>query len=132
MDSDSAIIEAAFTLGKHAGACNLTPEGARMFSRLLDLTVRAGIANDPDAWDAPQGGRDFVLGAIQRLAVAAERSATPGSDLTPEVLLQAANQVVDEQRRKLGIERPTPATIERSKFCFALLVSRLFNWPEKA
>jgi hypothetical protein len=44
MDADSAIIEAAFTLGKYAGTANLTPDGARMFARLLDLTVRPGIA----------------------------------------------------------------------------------------
>jgi hypothetical protein len=131
MDADSAIIEAAFTLGKHAGDCNLTPEGARMFSRMLDLTVRAGIANDPEAWDAPQGGRAFVLSAIEQLAGAAAQAAKPGGDLTPEHLRQAVNQVVDEQRRKLGIDT-SPVGIERSKFCFAYLSSRLFEWPEKS
>ena len=132
MDSDTAIIEAAFTLGKYAGACNLTPEGARMFSRLLDLTVRPGIANDPEAWDSPKSGRTFVLGAIEQLATAAARAATPGNDLTPEILNQATNQVVDEQRRKLGITRPAPSEILRSKFCFAYMASDLFVWPEKS
>ena len=132
MDSDSAIIEAAFTLGKHAGTCNLTPDGARMFSRLLDLTVRPGIANDPEAWDSPGSGRAFVLGAIEQLATSAARAAQPGNDLTPEILRQATNQVVDEQRRKLGISRPSPADFVRSKFCFAYLVSELFDWPEKS
>jgi hypothetical protein len=132
MDSDSAIIEAAFTLGKHAGGCNLTPEGARMFSRLLDLTVRAGMANDPEAWESPKSGRAFVLGAIEQLATSAARAAKPGNDLTPEILRQATNQVVDEQRRKLGIPRPSPSEIVLSKFCFAYLLCELFDWPEKS
>ena len=131
MDPDTAIVEAAFTLGKHAGASNLTPEGAQMFARLLDLTVRPGIANDPEAWDDPKTGRTFVLGAIAQLAAAAARAAN-GGDLTPEILQEATNRVVDEQRLKLGISRSGANEIIRSKFCFAYLGSGLFDWPEKS
>ena len=130
MDADSAIIEAAFTLGKYAGTANLTPDGARMFARLLDLTVRPGIANDPEAWDSPKSGRSFVLWAIEQLATSAARSAKAGGDLTPDILRQAVNEVVDEQRRRLGITQPSPSGILRSKFCFAYLASDLFTWPE--
>jgi hypothetical protein len=129
MDFDSAIIEAACTLGKGAGSATLTPDGARMFSRLLDLTVRAGIANDPTAWDDPKAGRAFVLAAIQQLAAAAARAAN-GKELTADILRQATNEVVDEQRRKLGLQRPAPGGV-RSPFCFAYVASDLFDWPEK-
>jgi hypothetical protein len=131
MDADTAIIEAAFTLGKHAGTANLTSEGARMFGRLLDLTVRPGLANDPDAWDSPKGGgRSFVLGAIEQLAASAARATEPGGDLTPEILLQATNEVIEEQRKRLGITSPEPSGIQLSKFCFAYLASSHFPWPE--
>jgi hypothetical protein len=130
MDSDTAIIEAAFTLGKHTGKATLTPEGARMFSRLLDLTVRAGIANNPEAWDDPRSGRTFVLEAIEQLAAAAARAAK-GEELTPEILREATNQVVEEQRQTLGIQ-PAAVSGVKSPFCFAYVASDLFGWPEKS
>lgn len=130
MDSDTAIIEAAFTLGKHAGKSTLSPEGARMFSRLLDLTVRAGIANDPEAWDDPKSGRAFVLSAIEQLAASAARAAE-GKELTPEILQHATNQIVDEQRRTFGFPAPAPGAV-KSPFCFAYVASDLFGWPEKS
>lgn len=127
MASDSAVIEAAFTLGKHAGGRTLTPDGARMFSRLLDLTIRAGIANDPEAWTADRGGRSFVLETIARLARNAAEAAGKGGELTPEILRRAASQVVDEERRRLGIQIPKATGEVTSKFCFAFMASEVFD-----
>lgn len=129
MDADTALIEAAFTLGRHSGGAALTPEGASMFSRLLALTVRAGIANDPDAWDAPKAGRAYVLGAIERLARSAADKAGPGGALSADLLRRAACDVIDDERRKMGITRPPASDAAKSKFCFAFMDSDLFDPP---
>jgi len=129
MDTDSVLIEASFALGRHAGKCSLTPDGARMFSRLLDLTVRAGIAETPDAWESPDTGRNYVLGVVAQIAEQAASAAGPSHELTAEIVRQAANQVIDKQRKSLGIPRPDPTQRVLSTFCFCYLLNNLFDPP---
>lgn len=56
MDIDSVLLGAAFMFGKHSGTCTLTLDGADMFSRVLDLPVRAGIGNAPTSGKAGRAG----------------------------------------------------------------------------
>lgn len=128
MDTDSVFIEAAFMLGRHSGECNLTPEGALMFRRVLDLTVRPGLANTPELWESPESGRSYVLGVIARIAGEAAQLAGKGNELTAGVVRQAANRVIEEQRERFGM--PIPDLSQEmvvSKFCFAYVLSDLFG-----
>lgn len=129
MDTDSVLIEASFALGRHSGKCNLTPDGARMFSRLLDLTVRAGIAETPDAWESQETGRTYVLGVVAEIAKLAAQAAGPSHELTGEVVRRAANQVIDRERKRFGIPRRDPGEFVRSKFCFCYVLTDLFDPP---
>jgi len=126
MDTDSALIEAAFTFGKHCGKCQLTPDGARMFARVFDLTVRAGIANSPKLWES-RDGRAYILGAMAQIGKGAARLAGRGQEITADIFQQAANRVIDDQRERLGMPRPDPVGRVLSKFCFAFVYSDLYE-----
>jgi hypothetical protein len=126
MNTDSVFIEAAFALGRHSGSCELTEDGAAMFARILDLTVRAGIANTPDLWASRETGRTYLLGVVARIAEEAERLAGKGNEITADVIRQASNRLIDEQRERLGMPAPDRAAVV-SKFCFAYVLSDLFE-----
>lgn len=125
MDTDSVFIEAAFALGRHSGTCELTADGAVMFSRILDLTVRAGIANTPDLWESPEYGRSYLLGVVALVAAEAERMAGKGNEITAEIIRQASNRIIDAERERLGMPAPDRTSAIVSKFCFAYVLSDL-------
>jgi hypothetical protein len=129
MDFDSVLIEASFALGKHSGKCNLTPDGAAMFSRLLDLTVRAGMASTPDLWESPETGRAYLLGVVAEIAQLAAKTAGAGHDLTGEILRRAANDLIERERRRFGLPRLDPSEFVLSKFCFCYVLTDLFDPP---
>ena len=119
MDLDSILIECTFIFGKHAGKCDLTPNGARMLSRLFDLTIRPGIANSPDQWESREVGRTYALEMFARLGEDAARLAGQGGDITDAMLHQAANKIIKDQE----IRFPTIV----SKFCFCYRATDLYG-----
>jgi hypothetical protein len=127
MITDSVLVEAAYTLGKHSGNCNLAPDGAAMFSRVFDLTVRAGIAVSPDQWASKKAGRSYVLEAVARMGQTAAELAGRGGDITEAIMRRAANTVVDQERQRLGIPMPERQAIVQSQFCFCYVISDLFE-----
>jgi hypothetical protein len=129
MDANSILAEAAFMFGKHAGTCDLTPDGAAMFSRVFDLTVRATLAENPDQWESSETGRTYALGMIAHMGEEAARLAGSGRDITDEILRRAANKFIDQERRRRGIDIDILG--ERSIFCFHYLYASLFEpWHE--
>lgn len=126
MNTDSVFIEAAFALGRHSGTCDLTADGAAMFARILDLTVRAGIANTPDLWESPEYGRAYLLGVVAQVAEEAARGAGKGNEITADIIRQASNRIVGQERERLGMPAPDRSAIV-SKFCFAYALSDLFG-----
>ena len=124
MDTDTALVEAAAVFGKRSGRSELTPDGARMFSRIFDLTLRAGIANNPEVWESKESGRTYALGTIGQIAEYAAKLAGGGA-ITGEVLLKAANELIDQQREQLGINAAAVSS-RTSVFCFAYVHSDLF------
>lgn len=100
MNVDSILIECAFIFGKHAGTCDLTPEGTRMFSRLFDLTIRPGIANRQDQWESREAGRTYALEMFARFGEDAAKLAGAGHDITDEMLRAAANKIIAVQEKK--------------------------------
>jgi hypothetical protein len=127
VDSDSVFIEASFMLARHSGDCDLTPEAAAMFARILNLTLRAGLANSPDLWESRETGRTYVLGVVARIGEEAARLAGKGGDISAEVIRQAANRIIAEQRERFGLTASRPGEQVMSKFCFAYVLSDLFG-----
>ncbi len=127
MITDSVLVEAAYTLGKHSGNCNLAPDGAAMFSRVFDLTVRAGIADSPDQWASKKFGRSYVLEAVAQMGRTAAELAGQGGEITEAIMRRAANTVVDQERERQRIPRPDRQGIVVSKFCFCYVISGLFE-----
>jgi hypothetical protein len=127
MNTDSVFIEAAFALGRHSGTCDLTSDGAVMFSRILDLTVRAGMANTPDLWESPEFGRTYLLRVVRHVAEEAERMAGKGNEITADIIRQASNRIIDQERERLGMPAPDRTSAIMSKFCFAYVLSDLFG-----
>ncbi|HSM15876.1 MAG TPA: hypothetical protein VK845_02615 [Gemmatimonadales bacterium] len=125
MDANVILTEAAVMFGKHAGTCDLTPDGAAMFSRVFDLTVRPALAANPEQWESPDAGRSFALGMIAHIGAEAARLAGPGRDITAEILRRAANKFIDRERRRLGIDIERHG--QRSVFCFCYLLVPLFE-----
>lgn len=126
MDTDSVFIEASFTLGRSAGGCQLSSEAARMFGRILDLTVAAGLANSPDLWESRETGRDYVLGVVARIGEEAASLAGKNREITPDVIQKAASRIIDRERERFNIPAPDRNAIV-SKFCFAYVLSDLFG-----
>ena len=124
MDTDTALVEAAAVFGKRSGSSELTPDGARMFSRIFDLTLRAGLANAPDVWESKESGRAYALGTIGQIAEYAAKLAG-GGDITGEIMQRAANEVIEQQRQRLGFTA-LAAESRTSVFCFAYVHSDLF------
>ena len=127
MDTDSVFIEAAFMLGRHSGDSELTPEGARMFARILDLTVRAGLANKPDLWESREAGRTYVLGVVGRIAKEAARMAGKGNEITADVIRRGANRIIEQERERFGMPIPDLSGAVQSQFCFCYVLSDLFG-----
>jgi len=127
MHTDSVLIEAAYMLGKHSGSCSLTPDGARMFSRVFDLTIRAGIANSPNQWSSRKAGRAYALKVVARMGQAAAKLAGRGRDITAEIMQSAANSVIDSERQRFGLPLPDPRQQVLSKFCFCFVLSDIFE-----
>jgi hypothetical protein len=125
MDTDTALVEAAAVFGKRSGSSELTPDGARMFARIFDLTLRAGIANDPAVWESKESGRTYALKTIAQIAEYAAKLAGGGA-ITAEVMQKAANEVIDQQRDRLGVSA-LGITSRTSVFCFAYVHSDLFQ-----
>jgi hypothetical protein len=128
MDTDTALVEAAAVFGKRSGTAELTPDGARMFARIFDLTLRAGIANAPDVWESKDAGRTYALAMIARIAEDAAKMAGNTNAITGEILQQAANRIIDEQRKRLGLEVASVSS-RTSVFCFCYVHSDLFLGP---
>ena len=127
MDTDSVFIEASFTLGRTSGGCQLAPEGARMFRRVLDLTVAAGLANTPELWESKETGREYVLGVVARIGEEAARLAGETREITAEIVREAANRIIERERERFKIPAPDRAGLVVSKFCFAYLLSDLYG-----
>jgi hypothetical protein len=119
MDADSILIECTFIFGKHAGKCALTPGGARMLSRLFDLTIRPGLANTPGQWESREVGRTYVLEMFARLGQDVAGLAGPGRDITEDLLSAAANKIIRDQE----VRFPTIL----SRFCFCYRHSDLYG-----
>jgi hypothetical protein len=119
MDADSILIECAFIFGKHARKCDLTPDGAHMFSRLFDLTIRPGIAKDE--WESREVGRTYALKMFARCGEDAAKLAGTGRDITGEILRQAANQIVRHEEDRFPVIR--------SRFCFCYRETDLYRAP---
>ncbi|HEX6617080.1 MAG TPA: hypothetical protein VF046_12325 [Gemmatimonadales bacterium] len=126
MDTDSVFVEASFTLGRSAGGCQLSSDAARMFGRILQLTLAAGIANTPDLWESRETGRDYVLGVVARIGEEAARLAGKDREITADIIREASNRIIDRERERFGLPRPDQSAI-LSKFCFAYVLSDLFG-----
>lgn len=126
MDTDSVFIEASFMLGRSAGGCQLSSGAARMFGRILELTLAAGLANTPDLWESQETGRDYVLGVVARIGEEAARLAGKDREITDDILRQASNRIIDRERERFGLPLPDRNMVV-SKFCFAYVLSDLYG-----
>jgi hypothetical protein len=126
MDTDGAFIEASYTLGRSSGGCQLSSDAARMFGRILQLTLAAGLANSPDLWESKETGRDYVLGVVARIGEEAARLAGKNREITADMLRAASNRIIDRERERFGLPEPDRSAI-LSKFCFAYVLSDIFE-----
>ena len=126
MDTDSVFIEASFMLGRSSGGCQLNSDAARMFGRVLELTLAAGLATTDDLWASREKGRDYVLGVVARIGEEAARLAGKDREITADIIREASNRIIDRERERLGMPRADRSII-LSKFCFAYVLSDLFE-----